>query len=413
LGYAIFHDSSWNQGDQGLWENPPYLAEQNTFPAFGGSGGLCAYGNTTNPCGVQRIFLPALIAPQFPPSFPGTVQSQNLNFKQGQVQQFNFNVEHQLPGNIVLTAGYAGSRSHHILVDGLNLNVNSPTACGVVSGYTLGCGPGGSGFGVPHPTLNVISNNNDAGTAHYNSLQIKAETKSARHGLYALLGYTYSKTYDSGLSDGLGTGLGATYWPLPGSQKLDWGLSQINVAQQLTASVTYSLPFGKGKRFGSGWNGGLDGVLGGWEADVIERVLSGFPVFIYDSNNQSGVNFQQNAASNNRPNQTCSGNTSHHSITTGWFDTTCFVAPPAGELGNAPRAPLSGPDFVNTDFSLIKHIPLREGIRMDFRAEFFNLFNHTQFATPNGDLNATGQFGTINSTVNNPRLVQFALKLNF
>ena len=411
-GYAIFHDSSWNQGDQGLWENPPYLAESDWFPAFGGPPGMCPYGNTTLNCGIQRIFLPALAAPEFPPDFPGTVQSQNLNFKQGQVQQFNFNVEHQLPGNIVLTAGYAGSRSHHILVDGLNLNVNSPAACGVVPGYTLGCGPGGAAFGVPYPTLGVISNNNDAGTAHYNSLQIKAETKSARHGLYALLGYTYSRTYDSGLSDGLGTNLGPTYFPLPGSSKLDWGLSQINLNQQFTASVTYALPFGKGKRFGSSWNGALDGVLGNWEADVIERVLSGFPVFVFDSNNQSGVNFQQNASSNNRPNQTCSGESSNQSIHA-WFNTACFSAPIAGELGNASRSPLSGPDFVNTDFSLIKHIPLHENIRMDFRAEFFNLFNHTQYATPNGDLNAGSQFGQISSTVNNPRLIQFALKLNF
>ena len=420
MGYAIFHDSSWNQGAQGLWENPPYLAESDSFPAFGAP--VCPYNNanTANPqnCGVQRIFLPALVAPEFPPSFPGTVQSQNLNFKQGQVQQFNFNVEHQLPGNIVLTAGYAGSRSHHILVDGMNLNINSPNACAggpnEVPGYTLGCGPGGAFFPAPYAALGlgVISNNNDAGTAHYNSVQIKAETKSARHGIYALLGYTYSKTYDSGYSDGLGTNLGPTYWPLPGSQRLDWGLSQINVDHQFTASVTYALPFGKGKKFGSNWNGALDGVLGNWEADVIERVLSGFPVFVFDSNNQSGVNFQQNATSNNRPNQTCSGNSSHHSIQA-WFDTSCFTPPPDGELGNASRTPLSGPGFVNTDFSLIKHIPLHEGIRMDFRAEFFNLFNHTQLATPNGDLNAGSQFGTINSTVNNPRLIQFALKLNF
>jgi hypothetical protein len=338
------------------------------------------------------------------------------------VQQFNFNVEHQLPGNIVLTAGYAGSRSHHILVDGLNLNINAPIACAggpaPIAGYTLGCGPGGAYFGVPYSSLGVISNNNDAGTAHYNSLQIKAETKSVRHGIYALLGYTYSKTYDSGFSDGLGTNLGPTYWPLPGSQKLDWGLSQINVDHQFTASLTYALPFGKGKRFGSGWNGALDGVLGNWEADVIERVLSGFPVFVFDSQNQSGVNFQQNAASTNRPNQTCSGDSSHHSVLA-WFNTSCFSAPIAGELGNASRTPLSGPGYVNTDFSMIKHLPIREGIRMDFRAEFFNLFNHTQFASPNGDINAaagspnSSTFGTISSTVNNPRLVQFALKLNF
>ena len=86
-----------------------------------------------------------------------------------------------------------------------------------------------------------------------------------------------------------------------------------------------------------------------------------------------------------------------------------------GELGDAPRAPVNGPDFVNTDFSLIKHFALRyrEGMRVDFRAEFFNLFNHAQFGTPNGDINAGSQFGVINSTVNNPRLIQFALKLIF
>ena len=67
-----------------------------------------------------------------------------------------------------------------------------------------------------------------------------------------------------------------------------------------------------------------------------------------------------------------------------FFNTQCFVDPASGELGNANRAPLYGPDFVNTDLSLIKHflLPYREGMSLDFRAEFFNLFNHAQFALP-------------------------------
>ncbi len=82
-----------------------------------------------------------------------------------------------------------------ILIDGNNLNVASPGACGVVSGYTLGCGPGGKAFGVPYPAFpfSTIANINDAGKSHYNSLQIKAETKSAKYGLYALIAYTYSR----------------------------------------------------------------------------------------------------------------------------------------------------------------------------------------------------------------------------
>ena len=126
----------------------------------------------------------------------------NRNFRQGVVQQFNLNVERQLPGNVVLTAGYAGTRSTHLLVGQANENLSSPSACGVVPGYTVGCGfptyPYAAAF-------QAVSSNNSVGTARYDSLQIKAETKSTRHGLYALLGYTWSRTFDSGMLDGLGT----------------------------------------------------------------------------------------------------------------------------------------------------------------------------------------------------------------
>ncbi len=424
-GYAIFHDSSWNQGAQGLWQNPPYYAESDAF-AFGGgcpfATAACAttYGQTPYPAISLSQGFPIFSVPPTPASFSGTIQSQNLNFKQGRVQQFNVNVEHQLPGQVVLTAGYAGSRASHILVDGNNLNVSSPSACGVVSGYTLGCGPGGSAFGVPATNFpySTISNINDIGIAHYDSLQIKAETKSARHGLYALVGYTYSRNNDTGYTDGLGSNLGATYFPLPGWQQLDWGLSQINLNHDFTASVIYELPFGKGKAFGSSWNGAVNAVLGNWEVTAIEKVTSGFPVFVV-ANNNSGVNFQNNGNSLIRPNQVCNPVLSNPTINE-WFNTSCFVDAPSGELGNAPRTPLSGPGFVNTDFSAIKHFMLpREGVRLDLRAEVFNLMNHPQFGTPGGSTCAscpqldTPGFGTINTTVNNPRLIQIALKLLF
>lgn len=337
------------------------------------------------------------------------------------VQQFNVNVEHQLPGQVVLTVGYAGSRGSHILVDGNNLNVSSPGACGTVSGYTLGCGQGGAAFGVPITEFpySTISNINDIGRAHYNSLQIKAETKS-RHGLYGLIGYTYSRNYDTGYSDGLGSNLGAPYFPLPGWQQLDWGLSQINLNQDFTASLIYELPFGKGKRFGSSWSGPVKTFLGNWELTVIEKATSGFPLFLIAGSNNSGVNFENNGNSVNRPNQICNPQLSNPTISE-WFNTACFVDPPNGELGNASRTPVSGPDFVNTDFSAIKHflMPFREGMRLDFRAEFFNLFNHPQFGTPGSSVCSacpqldTAGFGAINTTVNNPRLIQFALKLAF
>ncbi len=457
-GYAIFHDSSWNQGAQGLWENPPYFAESDNFY------GPCPFENTTINCGTDRLFLQVLpggglgpiTAPLSPSQYPGAVQSQNLDYKQGRVQQFNLNVEHQLPGNIVLTAGYAGSRSSHILVDGLNLNVGSPSACGVVPGYTLGCGPGGTAFGPKwgSPTFLfplTINNNNDVGKAHYDSLQIKAETKSVRHGIYALIGYTYSRTFDTGFADGLGTYPGATYYPLPGTSKADWALSALNLNHQFTASVTYNLPFGKGKRYGSNWNGGVNAVLGGWEVDVIERAISGFPLFVVDSANASGVAFSWNGNGLNRPDQISdphkagvvpSNPNIQCQYTAGtpipgtapvlfgiaptqvgthsnWFNPCAYTHAAGGELGNSNRAPLYGPGFVNTDLSFVKHFMLPyESMRLDFRAEFFNAFNHAQFYLGGGssgmqDVNALSSFGLVNGTVNNPRVIQFALKLIF
>jgi hypothetical protein len=442
-GYAIFHDSSWNQGGQGLWENPPYFAESSNFP----STVPCPFRNTTLNCGLTRLFLQPnlqpLTTPPNPSQFEGTVQSQNLDFRQGRIQQFNLNIEHQLPGDVVLTAGYAGSRSSHILVDGLNLNVGSPSACGVTPGYTLGCGPGGAAFGPKWgaPTFLfplTIANNNDVGKAHYDSLQVKAETKSIRNGLYALLGYTYSRTFDSGLPDGLGTFPGATYFPLPGTSKADWGLSTLNLNHQFTASVTYDLPFGRGKQFGGGWGGPVNAIVGNWEVDAIVRATSGFPLFVVDSNNgnngspgASGVAFSWNGNGLNRPNQVgdpnqpgpvaanpgCTAPSKVHTLQN-WFNPCAFAHAVQGELGNSNRAPLYGPRFVNTDLSLIKHFLLTERIRLDFRAEFFNAFNHPQFYLQGGssqmqDVNALSSFGVVNGTVNNPRVIQFALKLNF
>ena len=460
-GYAIYHDSSWNQGAQGLWQNPPYYAEIDNFSGLSPFQSLgtttCGFAGNAG-CGLRAAFLPVITAQPDPAQFTGTIQSQNFNFKQGRVQQFTLNVEHEMPGAIVLTLGYAGSRSHHILMDGVNLNINSPIACAggpsPVAGYTFGCGPGGTfvqppcvnwaspcfptGGGQLNAFDSIVANVSDVGNARYDSLQVKAETKSARHGLYALVGYTWSHTFDSGLPDGLGTSPGATYWPLPGTVRADWGLSALNVADQFTASVLYQLPFGKGKKFGNTWSGATNGILGGWEAQVIERVMSGFPLFVVNSGNGSGVNFQWNGSSLNRPilvgdpnragavaaNPGCAAPSKIHVAGGYWFNPCAFVEAPDGELGTTPRAPVSGPNYINTDFSLIKHIAVTERAKLDFRAEFFNLWNHPHLYLPGSpgvsnmqDVSAPGSFGIANATVNNlagdSRVIQFALKLLF
>jgi hypothetical protein len=156
-------------------------------------------------------------------------------------------------------------------------------------------------------------------------------------------------------------------------------------------------------------------LLGNYQVTVIERIASGFPDPLIDSNNQSGSFFQNGGNGNNwnRPDQIpgCDAYAAHHGQNQ-YINTACFVAPPIGQLGNAARVPFIGPDFVNTDFSVIKQFVLPREMGLNFRAEFFNLFNHAQFGLPVNDVSAVG-FGSVNSTVNNPRLVQFALKLSF
>jgi hypothetical protein len=420
-GFSIYHDSAWSQGAQGLWQNPPFFAEGDIFQ-FGGCPVATPSGNTPA-CGaggkVSSISsgFPVFNTPPTLSSFTGTLFYQPRDFRRGRVMQYNANVERQLPGNIVLTVGYAGSHGNHILVAGNAIDTNGPSGCVAGGTYTLGCAAGGAPFVSPYtpPNFNAILEFGDLGKTSYNSLQIKAETKSARHGLYALVAYTYSNTYDNGLSDGLGSELSAPYFPLPNWQTLDWAPSQIDLKHNFTASIIYDLPFGRGKMYGNGWNNLADALLGGWQVTLIEKISSGFAFPLIDNNNSSGVSFNTGGNGNafERPNQVAGCNPSANQTKLQYINKACFTQPVPGELGNANRVPVFGPDFVNTDFSVIKQFKLPwENMGLNFRAEFFNLFNHAQFGLPINDSSAAG-FGAVNSTVNNPRLVQFGLKLTF
>jgi len=391
-GYGMFHDSSWNQGANGLWENPPYFEESAFFadelyPA-----------NTRS---VSQGFV-LLTQPTSPAQFGGSLWAQNLNFRLGRIQQFNLNVQRQLPGDVLLTLGYAGSRSTHILTSGLNLNTPTPE------------GVGKPALPSPYPQYGNITGIIDSGLSRYDSFQAKAETKSSKYGLYTLVGYTYSRAFDNSLVDNLSGGTGVTYYPIPFGKNQDKGFTPIQLNHNFTASFVYALPVGKGKAFGTHMSGVANALLGDWQINGIERITSGFPLSMATTNN-SGAVFINNS---NRPDRICNGRLSNPTVAR-FFDTSCFVDPPAGALGNSTRTPLFGPGFVDTDFSAIKNIRLafHEGTSLEFRAEFFNIFNHPQFYQPGQFVDAgpppSGNFGAITGTVNNPRLIQFALKLVF
>jgi hypothetical protein len=151
-------------------------------------------------------------------------------------------------------------------------------------------------------------------------------------------------------------------------------LSQINLNQSFTGSFIYDLPFGHGRQFGSSWNNVTNTLVGNWQMTLIERISSGFPVPLIDSNNASGTTFNSGGDSYNynRPNQVanCNPYAADHSQQTSGSTRAACAAPVAGELGNASRVPVVGPDFVNSDFSLIKQFALprkRDGFELPRR----------------------------------------------
>lgn len=380
-GYAILHDAGWNLGAPGLTLNTPFYgtysfqSDDINFPVTTLSQGF-----------------PVPVAPD--PSNPtGYVYSEPLNFRPGMVQQFNLNIQRELPAGIVVTAGYAGSRSSHLQTMDWNLNTAPPNP--QIDPANL----------RPYPQLTTINGILDRGQSRYDSLQMKAE-KAATHGLYMLVSYTYSKALDNGLYDDLGSLVGVPYFPLPVSPKTDEGLSSIDQMHNFSASVIYQLPFGRGKTFASNAHGVTQGLIGDWQLNVISHIASGFPLGLQTGSNNSGTGL-----SGNRPDQVCNGKLSNPTVSE-FFNTSCYVDPAPGQLGDASRTPLYGPGFVNFDASLFKSFVLREGTILDFRTEVFNIFNHPQFALP-GVSTDYASFGQITSTVNNPRLIQFGLKLTF
>ena len=389
-GYSIYHDSGWNLGSQTLWQNPPFV----TAPSFFADNLYPA--STFTP---EQGF-PVTAEPSSPSQFVGnSLNFQPLNARLPIIQQFDLSVEHELPARILLTVSYTGSRGAHLLVGNENFNTPPPNTGGALP---------------PYPQYGLINCYCDHGQTRYDGLEVKAETKSARHGIYVLVGYTYSKAFDNGLADFQGTPGGVTYFPLVVPGNSDKGLSEIDLTNNFVASLLYNLPVGKGQRFGSDLSGPADALLGHWQFNTIAHLHSGFPLFMSTAVNNSGTNLGGNTPGSNRPDRICNGKLSgsQQSIN-GWFDTGCFVDPAPGELGNAPRSTLFGPDFINFDMSLFKTVPLwSERAHLQFRAEAFNVFNHSQFGQP-GTTEGAGGFGVIQYTVNNPRLIQFALRIMF
>jgi hypothetical protein len=264
----------------------------------------------------------------------------------------------------------------------------------------------------PYPQYcNVTENYPAAGFDIYNSLQA-AYNHRFNKGLNIIVSYTYSKFLDN--TEGtqswayVGNNSPANNYNLAAEKSVDAG----DTPHSLVASYIYDLPIGRGKSIGSGMNRKTDAVLGGWEWSGIVTAKSGIPLGFSGNNIPS-------YGGNPRPDIIGNPNAISHRSVHEWFNTGAFAYAPYGTFGTAPRysSTVRAPDYTNFDTAIMKNWSLGEVRRIQFRAEFFNAFNHPQFYSPNTGFNGcdpnsspcASSFGQISNTFPS-REVQFAGK---
>ncbi len=420
-GYGIFHDTSHLGQSTGINQNPPYA---NTFSA------------PTDDITPKRTLIPGSpingfpdnSQPQNPSTYNGSLVAMDRNFKQGIVQQYNLNIQQKAAGT-VLTVAYAGTHATRLFD---NISAWNGALPGAGNNGVVTVGGVQTTTRRPYNNLNSIAYITSNGWLTYNSLQLKAERRV--RDFYMLAAYTYSQALTNGYSEAVTTLPGSTYYPLtsslyantsipvsqgtpagssianpsePLTAYADRGHSSLDLRSNFTASVLYQLPFGKGKKFFSSTGRVTDEVIGGWQANTIITSHTGFPMAFTQATNTAGTGVT------NRPDLTTGCDLYAGAKTVGhWFNTSCFTAPTAQQLGNAPRTVGYGPGRTNVDFSLYKKFAIVNTQNLEFRAEFFNLFNHSQFGMPDQAL-GDAAFGSIATTVHENRQIQFALKYMF
>ena len=326
--------------------------------------------------------------------------------------QYNFTIQRELSGSMLLSVGYVGNLGRKLLSIS-EANPGSSSLClslqgsGVMAG-TLQCGkfledqtftrPDGSlVLGTRSPlghSFGTTFYEGNWANSDYNSLQVSLERRAGSSAF--LLGYTWSKSMDNGsfFNDRLNFA----------NHALSRSLSNFDVTHNFVASYTYTIPFERA--FGSL----PKRLVRGWEFAGITRLATGTPVGLNGSFDQaltgtSGLdqpNFNGPLVYAGDPR-----NPGHL-----WMTTSGFSIPDLGHFGTAPRRFFHGPGFNNWNIALHKSTQIREGMEIQLRAEFFNAFNHAQFSNPNGYL-AGGQFGVISSVKADPRIGQIGAKFVF
>jgi hypothetical protein len=340
--------------------------------------------------------------------------------------QWNFTWQQLLSNSMTLQAGYVGQHGIHEMVPTpyLQGRLNGEAGCVPVAPATICPSIYFSGNPAFQSDISQISGTASSGSSNYHALQVVLQ-KRYTSGLQYQVAYTYSRcrTDNSGYYGNWGAQAAPAnpYYQNLYDPKADWANCFFDSKNVLSAYAVYDIPFGHGKRWGGGSNAVVNGVAGGWSVSPIISVHSGFPVALYDFNFANGDS-AGTGSRGLRPDCGAGagktfGRQKYFDPSSGafsgyrWFDPTPYTDP-ANVFGTCPaQGPVVGPGYADADLSLQKDFQFSERMKLQFRSDFINAFNHVNLNTPNSSC-CGGTMG-VTSSSSSPRVIQFALKLYY
>ncbi len=368
--------------NQGSPTSPGYLTAQNAFTT--------GIASTFNPINSNNLYIPA-------------------NTRWPYIQSWVFSIQREITRDTVLEVSYNGNHSLRLPIIG-DWNQAAPN----LPGQTLNVQAR-----VPDPSFGPITWVDPAGNNNYNGLSVRLEHRFG-HGLYFLNSFTWSHAMgDSEQVLEAFSGYQAANPQNIYNLHNEFGPSMFDVKLLNVTSVVYDVPFGKGRLFGSHVNPVVDAIAGGWELNAINTANTGLPVNVdYNPSSANDVTGISQSADYRgvallRPNVSGSAasQSTPQSLLT-YFAGYTFATPPASApFGDLGRNAFRTPGLEQWDLGISKNFFIGEKVKLQFRSEFFNIMNHTNFGVPN-NVSTSGAFGTI-TTSYPPRQIQFALKLMF
>jgi hypothetical protein len=386
-GYGIFYDLAIVGGNLFFVRTGPPFQKPETFDA----GIVPAALTLSDPFPTARLTAsPIFDSPAIDPGF-----------RDAYIQQWNFGYQRELPQNTLIELTYVGNKGTR-LVKTVDVNQAFP-----VAGLTQPPVQARR----PRPEYGAVPVLQSSGSSIYHGLLGRIQHRFSS-GVSLLTSYTYGHAID----DSTGGNVAQDARNL----KADRGSSDFDARQRLVVSYIFELPFGRSKRFGKEWGSVLNTLFGGWEFSGIGTFQSGRPIFVQLSPSNQNSN---TGSTRDRPDigYVVEENRIVHTDVdpviqnrvdkTMYLNAAAFTTPSRGSFGNAPRNYFDGPGTNNFDLMVGKNFS-KEGLKIQFRAEFFNAFNHPSFNQPNRNPDSQS-FGTITSTLLQNRQIQFGLKLTY